>query len=657
MGGSYGYTSSKPQLETPTGISITGTVVSWDSVANATEYDVYIYEGSFSYYHSTYTITETSLNIDACLKEGTYSYAARVYACAQGYPKSEAGESEFVQITKTYPALSNVVMSEDGVLTWDAFDGASKYEYSLGSIGGFLNEPRMDLKYRLKTGQKASGTYDFYVYAIDEGRNQLSSKYTGTYTYVAEKEKLATPTNISIADKILTWDAVENAQEYSVYVCMDSFSGTPIESIYINENQCDVTKYLREGTNKYGFIVKATATGYPASDNGYSSLVEITYLLPSLNVTLNDGVLTWSEFTGANDYYLKYLSVDGEIVTERSVNVLENIIAADLRSGIYPIILYARDASGKQISTMWNYSFNYRENFTVDVLLKDAFGTVTGSGSYKDGESVTIKAIPIEGYEFSHWSYANNSAEGKDTGIKVEGAGAEYTFDINYECRKVFLAHFKKAHKHTPDKRTTGFVAATTTADGQYIIETYCTECKEVLSEEKKTISRIAQVSLNSTEYTYTAKVISPSITVKDATGRNLTAGTDYTVKEPDGRKKVGAYSYKIEFKGNYKGTVNLSFVINPKKASIKSFTVGKGKATLKMSSKASATGGSTYQVAYKVKGTKKWTYKTFTSQSKSITKLKKGKKYEIKVRAYKKIGSKTYYGEWSKTKTSKKIK
>lgn len=44
-------------------------------------------------------------------------------------------------------------------------------------------------------------------------------------------------------------------------------------------------------------------------------------------------------------------------------------------------------------------------------------------------------------------------------------------------------------------------------------------------------------------------------------------------------------------------------------------------------------------------------------SAKKTIKKLTKGKRYQIKVRAYKKVGSTTYYGAWSKVKTTAKIK
>ena len=37
-----------------------------------------------------------------------------------------------------------------------------------------------------------------------------------------------------------------------------------------------------------------------------------------------------------------------------------------------------------------------------------------------------------------------------------------------------------------------------------------------------------------------------------------------------------------------------------------------------------------------------------------TVKKLKSGKKYSFRVRAYKKVGGKTYYGAWSKTKSVK---
>ena len=94
-----------------------------------------------------------------------------------------------------------------------------------------------------------------------------------------------------------------------------------------------------------------------------------------------------------------------------------------------------------------------------------------------------------------------------------------------------------------------------------------------------------------------------------------------------------------------------------PKTAAVSKSTPGKRKLTVKMGTKVASTGGSAYQIAYKQKGTSKWKYTTTTAQSKAIKKLKKGKKYYVKVRAYKEVSGTTYYGAWSETKLSKKIK
>lgn len=60
------------------------------------------------------------------------------------------------------------------------------------------------------------------------------------------------------------------------------------------------------------------------------------------------------------------------------------------------------------------------------------------------------------------------------------------------------------------------------------------------------------------------------------------------------------------------------------------------------------------YQYFQLKKGTKKAKYYTSTKTSKTIKKLAKKKTYSVKIRSYKKINGKTYYGTWSGTKKVK---
>jgi uncharacterized protein YjdB len=88
----------------------------------------------------------------------------------------------------------------------------------------------------------------------------------------------------------------------------------------------------------------------------------------------------------------------------------------------------------------------------------------------------------------------------------------------------------------------------------------------------------------------------------------------------------------------------------------LKSVKAGKKKLTVKWTPKSSVFAG--YQISYRIKG-KKWKTVNVAGAKKSskvIKKLKKGKKYQVKVRGYKKVGNKTVYGKYSKTK-AKKVK
>jgi hypothetical protein len=65
------------------------------------------------------------------------------------------------------------------------------------------------------------------------------------------------------------------------------------------------------------------------------------------------------------------------------------------------------------------------------------------------------------------------------------------------------------------------------------------------------------------------------------------------------------------------------------------------------------------YQIQYREKGKSKWKTKTVSaSKSKlALKKLKKGKRYQLRVRAYIVSSGVKYYGSWSNLKTSKKIR
>lgn len=163
-------------------------------------------------------------------------------------------------------------------------------------------------------------------------------------------------------------------------------------------------------------------------------------------------------------------------------------------------------------------------------------------------------------------------------------------------------------------------------------------------------------VTLSASGYIYNGKMRTPSVTVK-AGSMKFVKDRDYTVTYASGRKNVGKYKVTVNMKGNYTGTKAATFKITPKKAGIYSAKAGKGKVKVTMSKKVSATGGKYYQIKYRLKGKSSWKTVKTTLKTKTIKSLKKGKRYQIKVRAFKKVSGITYYGAWSKIKLTDKIK
>ncbi len=168
------------------------------------------------------------------------------------------------------------------------------------------------------------------------------------------------------------------------------------------------------------------------------------------------------------------------------------------------------------------------------------------------------------------------------------------------------------------------------------------------------------KVTLSKTAYAYTGKAKKPAATVK-VDGNKLDKA-EYTVTYKN-NVNVGKATVTVTLKGNYTGTKKAYFKINPKGATIlapkaakKAITVNWKAQKAKMKTKRIT--GYNVWVSTSKKFTKKTTVKKFvkgyTKTSYKVTKLKAKKLYYVKVRTYKKIGTKTYYSKWSKVKTIK---
>ena len=227
----------------------------------------------------------------------------------------------------------------------------------------------------------------------------------------------------------------------------------------------------------------------------------------------------------------------------------------------------------------------------------------------------------------------------KATGIKT------FTCTV---CKGTKTATIKKLEHSYTSKKT----AATLKADGKT-----WSECKLCGGKKNvKTINKIKTVKLSTTKYTYNKKARTPSVIVKDSKGKTLKKNVDYTVTYAKGRKNVGKYKVVVKFKGNYSGSKNLYFTINPVKTTVKKLTAAKKSLKVAIAKKSTQVTG--YQIQYstskKFASAKTKTVKNYKTTSVTLKRLKAKKTYYVRVRTFKKTGKTTYYSGWSTAKSVK---
>ena len=205
-------------------------------------------------------------------------------------------------------------------------------------------------------------------------------------------------------------------------------------------------------------------------------------------------------------------------------------------------------------------SANTIASATLSVRLSDCQPVMCSDGTVKwyvsDNSSPKLYSINpydlTKRHEHTYTSVVTKQPTCTATGVRTytcTTCGAKKTETINK------LAHSYKQYV-TP---------ATTSADGS--ITKKCTACG--YSSSKSKIYKITSVSLSSTVFAYSGNNITPSVTVKNSKNNKLVKGKDYKVIYPTNSVNVGRYSVKIQFIGNYSGTVNKYFDIVPTVSSL----------------------------------------------------------------------------------------
>ena len=246
-----------------------------------------------------------------------------------------------------------------------------------------------------------------------------------------------------------------------------------------------------------------------------------------------------------------------------------------------------------------------------------------------------------------------------DNIVKPSCEKSGYTSYTCKNCSFTYNGDYKEPLGHS---YYTSITAATHIEDGVAVVR--CKRCLNAKSKRK--ISKIGQVSLSKTSYVYTGSAIKISaVTAKSFDGKVISS-SNYAVtyisrgngKKVTSVKDVGQYKVSVKFTNEYAGENTFYFFVKPKKPAISKLTTSNKSITANWKRDKSISGYEIYLATDKkfTKNSKKYVVNKNSTVSKKISKLKKGKRYYIKIRSYKtvKVDGKTtkMYSDYSAAKS-----
>ncbi|WP_394916994.1 leucine-rich repeat protein [uncultured Robinsoniella sp.] len=154
----------------------------------------------------------------------------------------------------------------------------------------------------------------------------------------------------------------------------------------------------------------------------------------------------------------------------------------------------------------------------------------------------------------------------------------------------------------------------------------------------------ISKVSVSAVKQKiYNAKSQRPSVRLK-INGQTLKKNVDYSISYFN-NKNPGKATIRLTGKGAFYGTKKVYFYIAPKAPGIRRVDSKKKAFSIQIKKASRSTGSQLFYSTHK--SFKNGKYQSFSGSSKTIGKLKSKKTYYVKVRSYKKVGSKKIYGSY----------
>ena len=478
--------------------------------------------------------------------------------------------------------------------------------------------------------------------------NDLKAKYqvvenggtlTGGYTEVNLSAYTATANVTANTNGLKT--ATENSDGSFSFSARKTGSESGLKDTAIKKVDSDkITVTVQPGAGSYGEFLRVDLNGDAYGDLG-SNMQAVTWTYYGYDDTYSKPLATYGTKFAADNWMHKSMGIQLGLTESIRCQLPEDYDG----TGYWKLTI---SALGYE-----DFSFNIQATGDKIANAKDATDK-----EKSDLQKLIDQANDMKADKDSYCDRQDKAWADLDTelGEAVDALKDEVIYSGTVkECTSHLTSAMKAVTKKNYKTITT---PASTSKDGSIVVK--CSNCGDVKSTT--TIAKIKSIALNKTSFTENGKVQKATVVAKDSANKTI-AASNYTVSYSNSNsKKPGTYTATVKFNGkNYTGTKKLTYKINAKAPAKTTVKLSKAKKTSLKASWSKVANATSYEVQYgtskSFKGAK--TVKVSSkSSSKVLTKLKKNKKYYVRVRAVRtvKVDNKntTLRASWSSAKNLK---
>ena len=198
--------------------------LSWNSVAGADKYELYIRQADGSY-KLMKTTTATSFTTAFATYGKQYSYKAKaINSKNKVYSDFSNVVSATNKVKLSSPTMKNVVVNSNGSfkLSWNSVAGADKYELYIRQADGSYKLMKTTTATSFTTAFATYGKQYSYKAKAINSKNKVYSDFSNVVSATNNK-KLSTPSNVKLTVNstpsfTISWNTVSGANQYEVYL-------------------------------------------------------------------------------------------------------------------------------------------------------------------------------------------------------------------------------------------------------------------------------------------------------------------------------------------------------------------------------------------------------------------------------------------------------